>query len=96
MPQYDTYDTYDYDEDENDDEEEDILGVCLCVILNFHTLDMSHGIVEGHGGLWFPNKCAVECFRKTLFRENQKYNPPRISQGVSLKGSKRIFDSDKV
>ena len=36
------------------------------------------------------------CFRKTLFWENEKYNPPRISLGVSLKESKRIFDFDKV
>ena len=30
--------------------------------------------------------------KKTLFQENQKYNPPCISLGVSLKGPKRIFD----
>ena len=32
--------------------------------------------------------CTLGCFRKTLFQENQKYNPTRISLGVSLKGSK--------
>ena len=41
-------------------------------------------------------KGYLGCFRKTLFRDYQKYNPPRISQGVSLRGSKMIFDSDKV
>ena len=55
-----TYDTYDYDEDENDEEGGDVLGVCLCVILNFHTLDMSQGIVEGHGGLWNDVNVDVE------------------------------------
>ena len=30
---------------------------------------------------------SVGCFRKTLFQENSKYNPPNISLGVSLKGS---------
>ena len=40
--------------------------------------------------------CTLGCFRKTLFQENWKYNPPRISLGVSLKGSKRIFNFDKV
>ena len=39
--------------------------------------------------------CAIRMFQKNTIRENQKYNPPRISQGVSLKGSKRISDSDK-
>ena len=42
------------------------------------------------------SQCPVGCLRKTLFRENQKYNPSRISLGVILKGSKRFFDFDKV
>ena len=41
-------------------------------------------------------KCRLGCFRKTLFRENQKYNPSSNSLGVSLKVSKRFFDCDKV
>ena len=36
------------------------------------------------------------CSKKTLFQNKNKRNPPRISLGVSLKGSKRIFDFDKV
>ena len=39
---------------------------------------------------------AVGCFTKTLFQKKNKRNPPRISLGVSLKGSKRIFDFDQV
>ena len=35
-------------------------------------------------------------FQKTLFQNKNKHNPPRISLGVSLKGSKRIFDFDQV
>ena len=31
-----------------------------------------------------------------FFREKNKRNPPRISLGVSLKESKRIFDFDQV
>ena len=42
------------------------------------------------------SECAVGCFRKTLFQENQKYNPPSISLGARLKESKRFFDFDKV
>ena len=40
--------------------------------------------------------CLLGCSKKTLFQKNKKRNPPRISLGVSLKGSKRIFDFDKV
>ena len=39
---------------------------------------------------------VLRCFRKTLFKEHQKRNPPSISLEISLKGSKRIFDFDKV
>ena len=46
--------------------------------------------------LW-PVWLCIRVFQKTkLFQENQKYNPPRISLGVSLKGSKRTFDFNKV
>ena len=44
-------------------------------------------------------QCTLGCFRKKKTRfvqENLKYNPTSISLGVSLKGYKRIFDSDKV
>ena len=40
--------------------------------------------------------CAVGCFKKTLLKKNKKRNPPRISRGVSLNRSKRIFDFDQV
>ena len=43
---------------------------------------------------WCP--WSLGCFRKTLFQENLKYNPSSISLGVSLEGSKRFFDFDKV
>ena len=36
------------------------------------------------------------CFTKTLFQQKKWRNPPRISMGVSLKGSKMIFDFDHV
>ena len=39
---------------------------------------------------------TVGCFTKTLFPKKNKRNPPRISLGVNLKGSKRIFDFDNV
>ena len=49
---------------------------------------------------------SLKCYRactghsgvseKSLFKENQKQNPPSISLGVSLEGSKRMFDFDKV
>ena len=38
----------------------------------------------------------IGCPRKTLFQKNKKRNPPRISLGVSLNRSKRIFDFDQV
>ena len=38
---------------------------------------------------WCP--WSLGCFRKTLFQENQKYNPSSISLGVSLKGFKSFF-----
>ena len=38
----------------------------------------------------------IGCFKKTLFQKNKKRNPPRISLGVSLNRSKRIFDFDQV
>ena len=41
-------------------------------------------------------RCSLECFTKTLFQKKKWRNPPRISLGVSLKGSKRIFDLDHV
>ena len=34
--------------------------------------------------------------QKHVFQKKNKYNPPRIILGVSLKGSKRIFDFDQV
>ena len=37
---------------------------------------------------------TLGCPRKTLFQKNKKRNPPRISLGVSLNRSKRIFDLD--
>ena len=40
--------------------------------------------------------CTLGCFTKTLFPKKNKRNPPRISLGVNLKGSKRIFDFDNV
>ena len=40
--------------------------------------------------------CILGCSKKTLFQNKNKRNPPRISLGVSLKGSKRIFDFDQV
>ena len=39
---------------------------------------------------------TLGCPRKTLFQKNRKRNPPRISLGVSLNRSKRIFDLDQV
>ena len=36
------------------------------------------------------------CSKETLFQNKNKRNPPRINLGVSLKGSKRIFDFDQV
>ena len=39
---------------------------------------------------------TLGCPRKTLFQKNKKRNPPRISLGVSLNRSKRIFDFDQV
>ena len=39
---------------------------------------------------------TIGCFTKTLFQQKKWRNPPRISLGVSLKGSKRIFDLDHV
>ena len=39
---------------------------------------------------------SIGCFTKTLFPKKNKRNPPRISLGVNLKGSKRIFDFDNV
>ena len=39
--------------------------------------------------------CKVGCLKKKHFQENEKYNPPSICLGVSLKGFKRIFDSTK-
>ena len=39
---------------------------------------------------------VLGCFTKTLFQKKNKRNPPCISLGVSLKGSKRIFDFDNV
>ena len=39
---------------------------------------------------------AIRVFQKTLFQKNKKRNPPRISLGVSLNRSKRIFDFDQV
>ena len=47
-------------------------------------------------GTQIHEACLVGCFRKTLFQENEKYNPPSNSLGVSLMRSKRIFDFDKV
>ena len=38
----------------------------------------------------------IRVFQKTRFQNKNKRNPPRISLGVSLKGSKRIFDFDQV
>ena len=40
--------------------------------------------------------CVLGCFRKILVQVNQKYNPPSISLGDSLEGSKRIYNFDKV
>ena len=34
--------------------------------------------------------------RKHVFQKRNKYNLPRMSLGVSLKGSKRIFDFNNV
>ena len=62
-----------------------------CGVINFHPRVL--------WDLLFCNifwQCWLGCFRKTLFRENQKYNPSSNSLGVSLKGSKRFFDFDKV
>ena len=39
---------------------------------------------------------TLGCFTKTLFPKKNNRNPPRISLGVNLKGSKRIFDFDNV
>ena len=39
---------------------------------------------------------TIGCFTKTLFQKKNKRNPPRISLGVGLKESKRIFHFDKV
>ena len=39
--------------------------------------------------------CTLGCFRKTLFKENKKRNPPSISLELSLKGSKRRLISTK-
>ena len=44
----------------------------------------------------FPQRCPLGCFKKTIFQKNKKRNPPRISLGVSLNRSKRIFDFDQV
>ena len=57
----------------------------------------------------FPTECwsavgsffkasILGCSTKTCFSEEEenKRNPPCISLGVSLKGSKRIFDFDQV
>ena len=41
-------------------------------------------------------KCFLGCFTKTLFQKKNKRNPSRISLGVNLKGSKRIFDFDNI
>ena len=34
--------------------------------------------------------------KKHFFQGNEKYSPPSISLGVTLKGYKRIFDFDNV
>ena len=39
---------------------------------------------------------TLGCFKKTLFQTNKKRNPARISLGVSLNRSKRIFDLHQV
>ena len=41
-------------------------------------------------------ECVLGCFTKTLFENKKWRNPPIISLGVSLKGSKTIFDFDNV
>ena len=59
---------------------------------------------SGHGRKafleWHTQVCtlgwAIGCFTKTLFQQKKWRIPPRISLGVSLKESKRIFDFDQV
>ena len=43
-----------------------------------------------------PHIYTLGCSKKTLLQNKNKRNPARISLGVSLKGSKRIFDFDQV
>ena len=74
----------------------------------FHTFILSYNYQEWpklpesqtpphlpHGHI-FQHKCALGCFKKTLFQKNKKRNPPCISLWVSLKRSNGIFDFDQV
>ena len=63
-------------------------------ILHFVDVDNMNAVYVGYINILSP--WTLGCFRKTLFQENQKYNPQSISLGVSLKRSTGIFDFDKV
>ena len=57
-----------------------------CIVVIFHLNSLLFAAIK----VYFKAS-TLGCFRKTIFQENQKYNPLCISLGVSLRGSKIIF-----